>query len=207
MASRTFWQSLWFLLAFYLVWPVMFSTFVLEPNPRNYWFYVVGSVLGPSQGMSAFYLWLIRNSKFTIETPTDTMHVHCKYCVGFFNACIFFNRQRKIIRKKLLNMLGIESKPNASTNPINGNEALAKSAAVVEAGISSESPVALSENILNKQGPPARDISMRLSDLHLDSNGNEDCKEEEEPSMSRGAIEHAQLAGLCDEDDDEDNFE
>jgi hypothetical protein len=58
MASRTFWQSLWYLGAFCLVWPVMFSTFVLEPTPHNFWFFIAGSVLGPSQGMSPFCAWL-----------------------------------------------------------------------------------------------------------------------------------------------------
>jgi hypothetical protein len=50
MASRTFWQSLWFLAAFYLVWPVLFATFIMPHVPENFWLLVVGSVLGPSQG-------------------------------------------------------------------------------------------------------------------------------------------------------------
>ena len=50
MASRTFWQSLWFLAAFYIVWPVLFATFILPLVPQNFWCFVIGSVLGPSQG-------------------------------------------------------------------------------------------------------------------------------------------------------------
>lgn len=73
MASRTFWQSLWFLVAFYLVWPVMFSTFVMLPKPRNFWFFLVGSALGPSQGMSAFYLWLMRNQNVRLKHQPLTL--------------------------------------------------------------------------------------------------------------------------------------
>jgi hypothetical protein len=73
MASRTFWHSLYYLGAFCLVWPVMFSTFILEPTPRNFWFFIAGSILGPSQGMSTFGAWLDVNSKFSIEIPTNTM--------------------------------------------------------------------------------------------------------------------------------------
>jgi len=39
-----------------------------------------------------------------------------------------------------------------------------------------------------------------LSELHLESNDDEDGKEEEEPSMSWRAMEHAMPAGLCDKD-------
>jgi hypothetical protein len=61
MANRTFWQSLWYLAAFYLVWPVMLSTFVLRPSPQNFWFYIAGSLLVPSQGESLGKLRLMRN--------------------------------------------------------------------------------------------------------------------------------------------------
>jgi hypothetical protein len=51
VSVRTFWQSLWFLAAFYLVWPVMLSTFIMKGVPhQNAWWIMVGAVLGPSQG-------------------------------------------------------------------------------------------------------------------------------------------------------------
>jgi hypothetical protein len=101
-------------------------------------------------------------------------------------------------------MLGIESKTNVATNPHHGNESLATSAVAVEAGIAAgrESPVTLSDDNLNKQAPK-KNISMRLSELRLESNGHEDYKEEEgeeEHNLSWGAMEHAKLAGLCDDE-------
>jgi hypothetical protein len=50
MASRTFWQSLWFLAAFYLVWPVMLLTFVMPQAADKFWWLLVGAALGPLQG-------------------------------------------------------------------------------------------------------------------------------------------------------------
>lgn len=50
MASRTFWQSLWFLAAFYLVWPVMLLTFIVPQAADKFWWLLVGAALGPLQG-------------------------------------------------------------------------------------------------------------------------------------------------------------
>lgn len=52
-ARRTFWQSLWYLAAFYLVWTVLISTYILKATPQNIWWKVVGAVIGPSQGTSS----------------------------------------------------------------------------------------------------------------------------------------------------------
>ena len=50
LASRTFWQSVWFLAAFYAVWPIQFAAFVVPTVPSNYWIYVLAAILGPLQG-------------------------------------------------------------------------------------------------------------------------------------------------------------
>ena len=50
LASRTFWQSVWFLAAFYAVWPIQFAAFVVPTVPSNYWIYLLAAILGPLQG-------------------------------------------------------------------------------------------------------------------------------------------------------------
>lgn len=51
LTKKTFWQSLWYLMVFYLVWPISFATYLMWITPSNYWFYVVAAILGPSQGI------------------------------------------------------------------------------------------------------------------------------------------------------------
>ena len=50
LASRTFWQSVWFLAAFYAVWPIQFAAFVVPTVPSNYWIYLLAAMFGPLQG-------------------------------------------------------------------------------------------------------------------------------------------------------------
>lgn len=50
LASRTFWQSLYFLAAFYTVWPIQFVAFLVPLVERNYWIYLLAAILGPLQG-------------------------------------------------------------------------------------------------------------------------------------------------------------
>lgn len=51
LSSKTFWQSLMYLLAFYLVWPLMFASYLVWMGPDTYWLFMLASVLGPSQGL------------------------------------------------------------------------------------------------------------------------------------------------------------
>jgi len=59
LASRTFWQSLYFLAVFYTVWPIQFVAFVIPLVEENYWVYLLAALLGPLQGflnaMIVFY--------------------------------------------------------------------------------------------------------------------------------------------------------
>jgi len=50
LASRTIWQSVWFLTVFYAVWPIQFAAFVVPTVPSNYWIYLLAAILGPLQG-------------------------------------------------------------------------------------------------------------------------------------------------------------
>ena len=50
LASRTFWQSVWFLAVFYAVWPIQFAAFVVPTVPSNYWIYLLAAIFGPLQG-------------------------------------------------------------------------------------------------------------------------------------------------------------
>lgn len=50
LASKTLWQSVWFLLAFYVVWPVTCSTYIMPMHPDLYWWYVIAAILSPAQG-------------------------------------------------------------------------------------------------------------------------------------------------------------
>jgi len=62
LTKRTMWQSLFFLGGFYVVWPVFFVSFLARPRPSNYWFYVLASLLCPSQGIfNAFVYFRRRN--------------------------------------------------------------------------------------------------------------------------------------------------
>lgn len=51
LLKRLLFQSFFYVGAFYVVWPVMFASFMVRPTPSNYWFYVVAAILGPSQGI------------------------------------------------------------------------------------------------------------------------------------------------------------
>ena len=50
LASRTFWQSVWFLAVFYAVWPIQFAAFIIPTFPSNYWIYLLAAMFGPLQG-------------------------------------------------------------------------------------------------------------------------------------------------------------
>lgn len=50
LASRTFWQSLYFLAVFYMVWPIQFVAFIIPLVESSYWAYLLAAVLGPLQG-------------------------------------------------------------------------------------------------------------------------------------------------------------
>lgn len=50
LANRTFWQSLYFLAVFYIVWPIQFVAFIIPLVEGNYWVYFLAALLGPLQG-------------------------------------------------------------------------------------------------------------------------------------------------------------
>jgi hypothetical protein len=102
----------------------------------------------------------------------------------------------------ILKKLGVQSEPNASTIPVTDEEVSAAGAVAVDAGVSSDIDVPLSEDIFIDQSTLTGDFSTRPSVLHLDSNDSEDCKckednEEGELNMRMGELEHEKLAGLC----------
>lgn len=51
LIRRTMWQSVWFLAAFYAVWPIQFAAMVIVAVPSSYWVYLVAALLGPLQGL------------------------------------------------------------------------------------------------------------------------------------------------------------
>lgn len=51
LLKKTLYLSFFFVGAFYIVWPIMFASFIMRPTSSNYWFYVVAAILGPSQGI------------------------------------------------------------------------------------------------------------------------------------------------------------
>ena len=67
LASRTFWQSFWFLGVFYTVWPIQFVAFVVPTVPSNYWIYLMAAIFGPLQGFFECYRCVPARSKGVTE--------------------------------------------------------------------------------------------------------------------------------------------
>jgi hypothetical protein len=63
LASRTVWQSVWFLTVFYAVWPIQFAAFVVPTVPSNYWIYLLAAILGPLQGFLNALVVFCRDKK------------------------------------------------------------------------------------------------------------------------------------------------
>jgi hypothetical protein len=49
-ASRTFWQSFWFLGVFFTVWPIQGVGFVVPTVPSTSWIHLMAAMFGPRQG-------------------------------------------------------------------------------------------------------------------------------------------------------------
>lgn len=63
LASRTFWQSFYFLAVFYTVWPIQFMAFIAPLAEENYWIYLLAALLGPLQGFLNAAVVFYRDSK------------------------------------------------------------------------------------------------------------------------------------------------
>lgn len=67
LTSRTLRQSLYFLAAFYTVWPIQFVPLVIPLVQQTYWVYILAALLGPLQGFLNAGVVLCRDRKRVLE--------------------------------------------------------------------------------------------------------------------------------------------
>lgn len=63
LTTRTFWQSLYFLAAFYTVWPIQFIAFIVPVAEHNSWLYLLAALFGPRQGFLNALVFFCRDGK------------------------------------------------------------------------------------------------------------------------------------------------
>ena len=98
LAKRTLWQSCWFLLVFYIVWPIQFIAFVVEITEDTYWLYVLAALLGPLQGKSVFIFGMTAQAKKlkVCDIVLSLYVLFRRVCyAGFLNYLVYRRRNSK----------------------------------------------------------------------------------------------------------------
>eukprot|EP00980_Cylindrotheca_fusiformis_P028747 scaffold22642_cov134-Cylindrotheca_fusiformis.AAC.2 len=67
MTEKVFWRCFWYLLAFYIPWPIYFASYFVELTERNYPFWVVLQICTPSQGFFNSLVYYQRNIRSYIK--------------------------------------------------------------------------------------------------------------------------------------------
>mmetsp|Transcript_22700 Transcript_22700/g.32501 ORF Transcript_22700/g.32501 Transcript_22700/m.32501 type:complete len:225 (-) Transcript_22700:61-735(-) len=78
LTKKTLWQSLLFLCGFYVVWPVFFVSFLARPRLSNYWFYVLASLLCPSQGIFNALVYFRRRNTVSLSYLSRVVKINWK---------------------------------------------------------------------------------------------------------------------------------
>lgn len=91
LTRKTFFQSLWYLLAFYLAWPVFFAIYFLFMVPSNYWFFVTASILGPSQGLLNCIIFFHKRREALASTKLGRQ-MSSKFALAKQSSSAFFTK-------------------------------------------------------------------------------------------------------------------
>lgn len=84
LMKRMLFQSFFYVGAFYVVWPVMFASFMMRPTPSSYWFYVVAAILGPSQGICNAIIFFQRKKR-ALKSMFDAKSFFSKVGTAFMS--------------------------------------------------------------------------------------------------------------------------
>jgi hypothetical protein len=126
---------------------------------------------------------------------------------GFFNACIFFNRRRRALKKKIYAIFRIKSKRKASTPAGTGIQHWTQNTNETDPPTSSlQFPSCAHHTACVDVLQSAAEKSVRVSELTSQGKEGDLCLQEiesarQESKVGMGAIEHAKLACLCSSND------
>eukprot|EP00980_Cylindrotheca_fusiformis_P020884 scaffold7902_cov129-Cylindrotheca_fusiformis.AAC.1 len=73
MTEKVFWRCFWYLLAFYVPWPVLFVSYFVELTERNYGFLLVLQIFGPSQGFFNSLIYYQRDIHLFIKKTRSSV--------------------------------------------------------------------------------------------------------------------------------------
>eukprot|EP00980_Cylindrotheca_fusiformis_P025764 scaffold14574_cov123-Cylindrotheca_fusiformis.AAC.1 len=73
MTAKVFWRCFWYLLAFYVPWPIYFASYFVELKERNYGFLLVLQILSPSQGFCNSLVYYQRDIHWFIKKTRSSV--------------------------------------------------------------------------------------------------------------------------------------
>ena len=172
LASRAFWQSVWFLAVFYAVWPLQFAAFVVPTVPSNYWIYLLAAIFGPLQGFLNALVVFCRDRKSIQRRANQSL-------------------------KKLLPQRSTKSTNTGSSETVGAVLAAGEEAKQpVECSINSEEAAQLDIGI----GQLDRlEEEEKTPEAALDGEGN--ISDDDLDDLDEGLLEHAVNSGLVNDDD------
>lgn len=183
LASKTLWQSIWFLLAFYIVWPVTFSTYIMPMRPDLYWWYVIAAILSPAQGFFNACIFFSRHRRKIQASVAKAIKINkLKERYELSNSKQAPSRNLALSFKLPM----ASSKKFVKTDPLSN--------------VSEEAPAAVPSGEPELYEQVLKDESVRVEDLEQSSENKSKAKFASS-WQSSGAFEHAQLAGLGSDSD------
>mmetsp|Transcript_16233 Transcript_16233/g.44994 ORF Transcript_16233/g.44994 Transcript_16233/m.44994 type:complete len:311 (-) Transcript_16233:69-1001(-) len=75
MATQVFWQSFWYLMAFYVPFPILVSSHFIDLLPSNYHVLALMTLISPIQGFFNFLVY-VRRSALSGKPRDETQHTH-----------------------------------------------------------------------------------------------------------------------------------
>ena len=177
LASRTVWQSVWFLLVFYAVWLIQFAAFSIPRTSSNYWLFVLPAIFAPLQGFLNALVVFCRDRK---------------------------SMQRRVSQstKKLLSLFSTTFTSAGSSEVVSAELAEGRETKQpVEYSVESETAAQLEIGV----GQLDRPLEEKENTPEAASSGEEDESDDDFDENDEGLLEHAINADLLN-DDDRKNF-
>ena len=86
MTGKVFWRCFWFLLAFYVSYPLVLSSYLVKFEAKNYAFWVAFTICSPLQGFLNFLVYYQRSIYKTFKWPR-TSNAFSMFSTRISNGC------------------------------------------------------------------------------------------------------------------------
>jgi hypothetical protein len=176
LASRTVWQSVWFLAVFYLVWPIQFVAFWLPRISSTYPIFLLAAIFGPLQGFLNALVVFCRDRKSIQRRVSQTT-------------------------KKLLSFVSAKFTSAGSNEVVNAESAGGGGEAKPPVEYSVESEAAAQQEIGVGQLDDRLEEEGKTPEAASDGEGDE--SDEDYDENDEGLLEHAINANILNDDDRE----